>query len=147
MREMAAATAYIQRMGPEFAFLAAELAERAEDRASMMEDKLNFLGHVGHVLYHVSPQAFFVTVPVRVISQGDIEDMLGRFFGDIPQPPQPNAIVVTGCNQVRSYTVVSPFSTGDDGRLRHGKPQVFDSLAGNHDDGALFVNIYEPSRN
>lgn len=145
MRQMASATSYIQRMGPEFAFLASELAARSENKASRMEDKVSFLGHVGHVLYHVAPQAFFVIAPIHVESNdGELDRHLMNFAG---QPPKPNAILVSGHNQVRSYAVINPFSTGDDGRPCYGEPKVFDSLAGQLDENALFADVYEPSRN
>ncbi len=141
------AAVYIERMGPEFAFLAMEIAERSENPVWRLEDQLDFLGHVGHTLYHVAPQAFFVSMAVKIISHtSELERLIGLVLGGVPQPPEPNALLVMGCNQVRSYTVVTEFSDGK-GRVKYSKPKIFDSLKGHNHADALFTGIYEPSRN
>lgn len=148
MGEMASAQVYIERMGVEFAFLAADVAARATDPLASLEDQVNFVHEIGHVLYHICPQAYFVSMPIRVISStSEFDRLLNLFFNGVPQTSEPNAIMVMGCNMVRNYTMISPFSLGDDGRTAYGKPKVFDSLSGDNNSDALFASIYTPSSN
>ncbi len=147
MSEMASASVYIERMGAEFAFLAAEVAARAADPVARLEDQVNFVHEIGHVLYHICPQAYFVSMPIRVISStSEFDRLINLFFGGVPQPSEPNAIMVMGCNMVRNYTIISQFSTKDDGVASYAKPKVYDSLSGDNND-SLFPGIYDPSRN
>lgn len=147
MGQMARASAYIERMGVEFAFFAAEIAARATDPAASLEDQVNFVHEIGHVLYHISPQAYFVSMPIRVFSStSEFDRLINLLFGGVPQPSEPNAIMVMGCNMVRNYTMISPFSTGDDGHASYAKPKIYDSLSGDSND-SLFPGIYDPSRN
>lgn len=147
MGQMARASAYIERMGVEFAFFAAEIAARATNPAASLEDQVNFVHEIGHVLYHISPQAYFVSMPIRVFSStSEFDRLINLLFGGVPQPSEPNAIMVMGCNMVRNYTMISPFSTGDDGKAAYSKPKIYDSLSGDSND-SLFPGIYDPSRN
>ncbi len=147
MCQMSRANAYIERMGVEFAFFAAEIAARATDPAASLEDKVNFVHEIGHVLYHISPQAYFVSTPIHVFSStSEFDRLVHLLYYGVPKPSEPNAIMVMGCNMVRNYTMISQFSTRDDGKASYVKPKVYDSLSGDSND-SLFPGIYAPSRN
>jgi len=148
MRKMATATTYIARVGTEFAFYAAEIADRSEDPIMRLHDQISFIHEIGHILYHIQPQAYSVTMPVKVVLSPEELDRLMRLtVGGVPQASEPNAILVSGCNRVRSYSLICPFSAGRDGRFVYAEPKVYDSLLGAQSQDTLFQGIYEPSRN
>lgn len=148
MKNMDAAKIMIDRMGSEFAFFAVDIAERSEDPILCLHDQVNFVHEIGHILYHIQPQAFFVSMPVKIVlSEGELDRLMDMVVDGVPQASQPNALLVTGCNRVRSYSVIKPFSAGRDGSIIYSEPKVYDSLTGAQSQDALFQGIYEPSRN
>jgi len=129
-------------MGPEFAMLAMAVAERSSDLLCSVADKKHFMCEVGAVLHLISPQAFFVAAPVRFEAGKFTNEQAERMLRD----PKPNAIIVTGRNLVRSYSLLTPFVSDGSGNLYYEKSIIIDSVEGVTAQGP-FSKIYEPARN
>lgn len=148
MLTMGKAAEYLDRMGPEFGFLAIQLAERAADPRNAECDRRSILHEIGHTLHHVQPQAFFVSMPVRFIMGRFAPDQIGEVLRLGPgHPLAETAIIVIGRNPIRSYGLIAPFSIGDGGVPVYSDPLVLDSFDGKREDNGLFASIYDPSWN
>lgn len=141
MKVFSSAAAYIGVMGPEFGFLAVQLAERAiADPLNTSIDYPRFLQDVGHILNRTAPEAFFLSIPVQLkrgnFNMRDLNRALESF--DI-HPERADAIVVVGRNPIKSYAMLMPFKTG--------QTKAQDSFGVISEEGGLFASIYAPSTN
>lgn len=138
---------HISGMGPVFGFVAMELASRSDDRAFATEDRNAFSFEVENLLHHIMPDAFFVSMPIRMIV-GPISASAEIAAAGPGHPAATDAIVVIGRNKIREYAVITPFSVSGNGQFGYGKPCVIDSFSGGSVIGlGPFSGLYEPSRN
>jgi len=142
------ATAYMASMGPDFGMLAMELATRAEIESNTLIDGRSYVEHVQHMLHHIGPQAFFISIPIRFVS-GEFDPVqAARAMRLGPaNPDAQDAVLVMGRNPVRSYGLLTPFVKDRRGQFYYEDSIVLDSFDGSYHKDGIFGDIYEPSRN
>lgn len=149
MGKAAVAASCIHAMGPEFAMLAMQLAARSENQKHQEEDRGHFIHDVGHMLYHMAPDAFFVSMPSLVVAGNADPALMAEIeAAGADHPNAKMAIVVIGRNPIRSYGIITPFLTDPQGNFYFDKPYTVDSLRGEPSRGlGPFSDIYEPTMN
>lgn len=135
-------------MGTDFAFLAMTMSERSVDPRASAEDRASLMHDVQHILFHMKPWCFYISMPIRVVAgvfqEHEIPDLLKRG----PYHPQAkNALFVIGRNPIRTFGIITPFSHDQKGEFVYEDGQVIDSFDNHQHEEGIFSNVYYPRLN
>jgi len=138
VRDIENSAKQVATVGVPFSLFAMEIAERSRVAKTRAEDKADLFATIGGILNNIHPQAFFLSLPITM----QLERQNDRKRRDMP------AILVVGRNQVRSYSVLTPYRMKQDSGFWYGRSIILDSIAGDpHQAHGPLARIYEPPLN
>lgn len=146
MEKTVVAAQWVSAMGPEFGMLAMQMAQRGEITEHREQDSQHFLCNIEAMLYGMAPQAFFVSMPIKIVAGGVNPESIRELAAAGPDHPRAqNAMLVVGRNVIRSYAKIIPFLNDAQGQYYFDKGYTIDSFRGEPSQKlGPFSGIYEP---
>jgi hypothetical protein len=146
MSNLELAAKEVALVGPHFGLFAMEIAQRSSVQRHRIEDRNHLFDSVSDILKMIHPQAFFLSLPV-LIERNKNGDSIVRPARRSKKGQE--AILVVGRNQVRSYSLITPYrQIKEVNGICYDRSMIFDSMTGEpHQAQGPFANIYEPCGN